>query len=61
MPYSKQVYLTAIILYTILSFIFGTIFKIPYIDIFTGLMVCGIFYQVLDWKYGDQVQKKEDN
>lgn len=52
MPYSKQIYLTAIILYTIIGSIVSHFTDISFIDVFIGFMVCGIFYQILDWKYG---------
>ena len=50
----KQVYLAGIIIYSVLSFIIQAITSIRWIDAFTVFMLSGIFYQILEWKYGNE-------
>lgn len=57
----KKVYLVGIILYSFLSFIVQASTEIRWIDAFTVFMLSGIFYQILDWKYGTEEEKNNAN
>jgi len=54
MTFAKQLYLTAIIVYSIIAMIISKFTQIHFIHIFNGLMLCSILYNLLDWKYGEE-------
>ena len=57
MSLTYKIYLFAIIICTMLSKISAEIFDIHWINIFGALMASLCFYQILDWRFGEE----EDN
>lgn len=57
MTLAKQIYVSAIILYTVLAFIGSKFTQLSIIDLFMSLMLSCILFQLLDWKYGEEEGK----
>jgi len=60
MPLSKQLFISAIILYSVVAFLTSKIVEIHYIHIFNTLMLSCILFNLLDWKYGVEEDSNEE-
>lgn len=54
MTISKQIFLSAIFLYTIIAAVISRFTNTSFIDIFNAFMLSCILFNLLDWKYGEE-------